>query len=120
MPWYLTVTPLRHGGPEPVPAGEVVELDEGDGDALVRLRAARQAGAPEDVPPPAPATSPPAAPAPAAGTVTRPLALPAPKPLDRQNRSELLATAAAAGVEVAADASKAVIKAAIEARTPAA
>lgn len=109
MPLYVVVTPLRRGDPDPVPPGQPVELDADDGDALVLLGALLPAPDPQPEPPPPPAPpAPPAAAAPAAPA--------GPKPLDRQNRTELLATAAAEGVEVAADASKAIVKAAILAK----
>ncbi|HEX8224476.1 MAG TPA: hypothetical protein VF605_11730 [Allosphingosinicella sp.] len=36
---YEVVTPLRNGGPKPIPPGGTVELDEKEGDALVRIGA---------------------------------------------------------------------------------
>lgn len=94
MPMYEVVTPLRNGGSKPVPAGKVVELAQTEGDALVRVGAL--APAPADAVPDADAA-------------------PRPKPLAKQNKAELLATAKAEGVAIADDATNAVIVAAIEA-----
>jgi hypothetical protein len=36
---YVVITPLRNGGPKPVPPGETVELDAKEGDELVLIGA---------------------------------------------------------------------------------
>jgi hypothetical protein len=71
---YEVVTPLRNGGPKPVPPGETVELDAKEGDALVALGALKPGVAKKVA-----AADPPSE----------------PKPLAEQNLQELKATAKA-------------------------
>ena len=107
MPTYIVVTPLRNGGPKPLPPGQPVDLGEREGDALVVIgalaRAPADAAALAPVPPVPPV--PPAPPVP-----------PREKPLGQQNKAELRATAAREGVEVTEHATNLQIVQAVEAK----
>jgi len=118
MPRYVVHTPLRRGrGIEPAAPGDTVELSAAEGNALVAIGALSPAdeivAEPEAAaaPPPPPPPPPPAPPPPPP---------PAEKPLQRQNKAELRATAAREDVTLAEDATNAEAIAAIEAKREAA
>jgi len=111
MPRYVVHTPLRRGrGIKPAAPGDTVELGATEGDALVAIGALSPAG--DVVAEPETLTAPPPPPPPAPP--------PAEKPLQRQNKAELRATAAREGVTLADDATNAEAIAAIEAKRKAA
>lgn len=116
MPRYVVHTPLRRGrGIEPAAPGDTVELGAAEGNALVAIGALSPA---DDVveEPEVPAAPPPPPPPPPPAPPPPPPPPPAEKPLQRQNKAELRATAAREDVTLAEDATNADAIAAIEAK----